>query len=114
MDALSLLQQVEALYRQILGLTLRQEAILDGGNAAELPAIVSEKFALLDRAQALLGKIGPDEDRNAPVFQKAVEGLRAVLAEVVASEDRCKALAPAPRSTQPPPPARAVAAYGRR
>lgn len=114
MDTQAILQQVESLYRRILELTLRQEALLAGDDASELPAVVSEKFALLDGAQKLLSAIDPDEDRSSPLFQKGVEALRSVLAEVVASEERCKVFVPPPAAPSPPAPRRVMAAYGRR
>lgn len=114
MDAVEILSHVEALYRQILELTLRQEEILAGGDVSRLPAVVSEKFSLLDQAQGLLTQIPPDADRTAPAFQQGVESLRVVLADVVASEDRCKVSPFAAPASAPPPPRRVVAAYGRR
>ncbi|MBI5016507.1 MAG: hypothetical protein HZB55_13590 [Deltaproteobacteria bacterium] len=114
MDPVEILAHVEALYRTILELTLRQERILAGTNVSELPAVVSEKFTLLDRAHALLAGIPAEADRSAPQFQQGVETLRRILSEVVASEDRCRAATPPPVSAAAPPPRRVMAAYGRR
>jgi hypothetical protein len=113
MDAVETLAHVETLYRRILDLTLRQEAILDSPDVSELPAVVSEKFALLDQAQTLLAALPPEADRNAPAFQRGVEALRAVLADVVASEGRCKPVVAPSLAPPAAPPRRVVAAYGR-
>jgi len=113
-DPIETFSQVESLYGQILDLTLRQEGCLAAGDLEPLGEIVTRKFELLDRAQALLAGLGPQLDRSDPSVQAGIQTLARVLAEVVASEDRCKALAPAPKPAPPPPPARAVAAYGRR
>lgn len=114
MDPTNPLSQVEALYRQVLSLTLRQEECLAAGTFDTLPAIVGEQMEILGRAEALLYAVGHSTDRSDQGFQEGIQRLASILADVVASEERCKGFAPPPPAPVKPPQARVLAAYGRR
>lgn len=92
---------------------LRQEASLRAGQLGELPAIAREQMEILSNAESLMFEIQQNTTRSDPAFQKGIQDMAAVLSEIVASEERCKEFARPPQDPQHPP-ARVLAAYGKR
>jgi hypothetical protein len=103
------LDEVTALYRRVLELTLGQEACLRNGDAAGLRVVVSEKAQVVAQTQLLLADLSRTADKSGEAFQDGLKVLAALVAQVVAAEERCNALTPAPT---PAPARRVLAAYG--
>jgi len=112
MDLFDALTQLERLYEGVLRLAEEQESCLSARQLERLPTLLARKDGAVAEAQSLLLRLkAGGEDLGAPSAQEGLVRIGALLARVVAAEERCRALAPARPTTAPR--AHAAAAYGR-
>ena len=111
MAPLTTLTTIETLYARVLELTRDQERSLRGGDLAELQALLLTKDEALAAAQRLLGQFKAEGGDPASAATRETLGrIGALLRELVAAEERCRALAPS--GAVAPSPRQVTAAYG--
>jgi len=102
------LDDLEAMYRTVLELTFRQETCLRSGDVASLSRVLAEKAEIVAQADGLIAPLARAAERSSGSFQEGLRRLGELVAQVVAAEERCRALAP---SSGPPSPRRVLSAY---
>ncbi|MBE0618492.1 MAG: hypothetical protein IH608_11285 [Proteobacteria bacterium] len=111
MAPLATLTTIETLYARVLELTRDQEHSLRGGDLADLQSLLLAKDAALAEAQRLLGHFKAEGgDPASSVARETLGRIGVLLRELVAAEERCRALAPS--GAVAPSPRQVAAAYG--